>query len=103
MISALVTYRVQPQFVKENKLNIKKFMEDFKKLDNTKFTYDIFLRDDGVTFVHMSSYSNKQMQQKILMTPSFLSFQQKRDKSGLNNSHNVSLLEFVGSTKSLTF
>lgn len=103
MINASVTYRVSPEFVEENKQNIDRFLNDFEKLDKTKFTYDVFLKDDGMTFVHMSSYADKEMQQKILNVPSFLDFQEKRDQSGLNNSHSVSLLKFVGSTKSPDF
>lgn len=99
MINALVTYTVKPEFVEENKINISKFIKDFQKLDNTQFIYNVFLKIDGVTFVHISSYQNEKMQQQILNVPSFLEFQEKRDQSGLNGSHGVSIMDFVDASK----
>jgi hypothetical protein len=32
MINVLVSYTVKPEYVEENKTNIKKFLEDFKQL-----------------------------------------------------------------------
>lgn len=99
MINALVTYTVKPEFVKENKSNINKFIKDFQKLDHSRFVYNVFLKDDGVTFVHISSYLDEKMQQHLLNVPSFLEFQTKRDQSGLNDSHTVSIMEFVAASK----
>lgn len=99
MISVTVSYTVQPQFVEENKKNIEKFLDDFKELDGSKFTYSIFLKDDGVTFVHSSHYSDADIQQQVLNVPSFLEFQKRRDASGLNGSHKVEVLSPIGSSK----
>lgn len=101
MINVIVTYQVKPEFVEENKSNINSFLDDFKKLDNSKFIYSVFLKDDGVTFVHTSNYSDENIQKEVLNVPSFLEFQKKRDESGLNNSHKVQILKFIGSSKSL--
>lgn len=35
MINVLVSYTVKPEYVEENKTNIKKFLEDFKQLDQS--------------------------------------------------------------------
>jgi len=99
MINALVTYTVKPEFVAENKSNISKFIKDFKKLDHSRFVYNVYLKDDGVTFVHISSYLDEKMQQQLLNVPSFLEFQAKRDQSGLNGSHIVSIIDFVAASK----
>lgn len=101
MIHVTVSYRVKPAYVEENKLNIKKFLKDFQALDNSKFIYSVFLKDDGVTFVHSSNYSDEAIQSKLLNVPSFLDFQKKRDASGLDNSHEVAVLKLVGSSKEL--
>lgn len=98
MINVIVSYRVNPGFVEENKVNIARFLEDFQKLDKNRFSYNVLLKEDGVTFVHISSYADEAMQQAILNTPSFLEFQKKRDESGLNNSHQVEVLQLVGAS-----
>lgn len=101
MINVIVTYQVKPEFVAENKSNIKKFLKEFESLDNSKFNYSAFLDNDGLTFVHISNYENENIQNQVLNVPSFLEFQKRRDQSGLNNSHKVQLLEYVGSTTNI--
>jgi len=98
MISVKVTYTVKPDFVEQNKANIKTFLEDFKKLNPSDFKYEVFLCDDGITFLHLSSYNNEAIQNHILNVPSFKNFQKERDESGLNNSHKFELLEPIGSS-----
>lgn len=101
MITALVSYTIKPEFIEENRANIRKFMKDFQQLDPDTFVYNVFVKEDGVSFVHMSSYKDQIIQQQILNTPSFLEFQQKRDASGLEGSHGVSLLDFVDSSQKI--
>lgn len=98
MIHVIVSYTVNPEFVTENKKNISVFLNDFKQLDQSRFNYAVFLNDDGITFTHVSNYKDEQIQNEVLNTPSFLNFQKMRDDSGLNNSHKVQVLEYVGST-----
>ncbi|MFY0481960.1 hypothetical protein ACI6PS_05085 [Flavobacterium sp. PLA-1-15] len=99
MISVKVTYTVKPEFVAQNKANIKIFLEDFNKLNASDFEYDVFLCQDGITFLHLSSYKNEEIQNQILNVPSFKNFQKERDESGLNNSHTLEMLEHIGSSK----
>ncbi len=101
MINVIVTYRVNPQFVSENKANINKFLEDFDKLDNSKFSYSVFFNKSENTFIHISNYADEEIQHELLNVPSFLKFQQKRDESGLDGSHKVQILEHIGSTKQI--
>ncbi len=101
MINVIVTYKVKPEFVEENKQNIHNFLKDFEEMDATKFTYTVYVKDDGLTFVHSSNYSDEKIQQEVLNVPSFLEFQKKRDESGLNNSHQVEILEYVGSSNKI--
>lgn len=98
MINVIVTYTVKSSYVEENKLNIQTFLDDFNNMKDNKFSYTVLLKDDGVTFVHISQYENETVQQQILNVPSFLEFQRKRDESGLNNSHKVDVLQFIGSS-----
>lgn len=96
MINVIVTYTVKPEFVSENKKNIQKFLNDFKTLDQTKFEYRAFVKEDGVTFVHFSNYENEEIQNIVLNVSSFKEFQRLRDESGLNDSHKVEILQSVG-------
>jgi hypothetical protein len=66
MINVLVSYTVKPEYVEENKTNIKKFLEDFKQLDQSKFEYKVYLKEDGITFLHYSNYENEEVQHEVL-------------------------------------
>lgn len=98
MISVKVSYTVKPMFVEQNKKNINVFLADFKKISDANFFYNVFLEEDGVTFLHVSMYENEAVQQRILNEPSFLKFQFERDESGLDNSHQVKTLTLLGSS-----
>lgn len=95
MINVMVSYTVKPEFVPANKANIQKFLEDFKNLDQSTFEYKVFLKEDGVTFLHYSNYINEDVQHEVLNVPSFKEFQRIRDESGLNGSHKVEFLQSI--------
>lgn len=97
MISVIVTYQVKPEFAEQNKVNIQCFLNDFEQLDATKFKYSVFVKEDGVSFVHYSQYADEMMQNELLNVPSFKAFQEMRDASGLNGSHHVEVLQSLGS------
>jgi|SRR5690606_34887816 len=97
MINVIVTYQIKPDFLNENKLNIEKFLKDLETLDTTKFNYSVFYNNDERTFTHISNYTDEKIQYEVLHVPSFIEFQKKRDESGLNDSHKVQVLEYVGS------
>ncbi|MFP3834767.1 hypothetical protein [Chryseobacterium sp. SIMBA_028] len=93
MINVIVSYTVNPEFVPANKANVQKFLDDFKNLDQSTFEYKVYLKEDGVTFVHYSNYRNEEVQHEVLNVPSFKEFQRLRDESGLNGSHKVEILQ----------
>ncbi|SEP55188.1 hypothetical protein [Flavobacterium urocaniciphilum] len=101
MINVIVSYKVKPEFVAENKLNIENFLSSFKEMDTSKFNYSVFVDNDGVTFTHVSNYQDENIQKEVLNNLIFLEFQKKRDESGLNNSHKVQILEYIGSTNNI--
>lgn len=98
MIVVKVTYTVNNEYVTTNKEMIQKFLTDFKKLDNTQFLYSILQTEDGKTFIHTSQYKNKDIQQELLNTPSFLLFQKQRDKN-LVSEPKIEFLNYVGASK----
>jgi hypothetical protein len=95
MINVLVTYTVNSEFVPVNKAHIQKFLDDFKNLDQSTFEYKVYVKEDGVTFVHYSNYINEEIQREVLNVPSFKEFQKLRDESGLNGSHKVEFLQSI--------
>lgn len=95
MINVIVSYTVNPEFVSENKANIQKFLNDFKNLNPSTFEYKVYVKEDGVTFVHYSNYINEEVQHEVLNVPSFKEFQKLRDESGLNGSHKVEILHSI--------
>ncbi|WP_348798695.1 hypothetical protein [Flavobacterium adhaerens] len=101
MINVIVTYQVNKEFVEQNKKNIQLFLNDFKKLPTENFQYNIFLKEDGITFVHQSTYKDEATQASLLNTPSFKEFQKQRDESGLNNSHKLDILTYIGSVNKI--
>ncbi len=100
MISVKVSYTVKPEFAAQNKQNINTFLTDFKQLKQLKFLYNVYLQDDGLTFLHMSMYENEEVQQTILSTPSFLQFQKERDESGLTIAPKIEFISLIGSSLS---
>ncbi len=74
MINVIVSYTVKPEFVSANKANIEKFLNDFKNLDQSTFEYKVFVKEDGVTFLHYSNYANEEVQHEILNVPSLRNF-----------------------------
>lgn len=98
MIVVKVTYTVNDAYVSTNKELIQKFLTDFKKLDNSQFLYTILQSQDGKTFVHTSQYKNKEIQHKLLNTPSFLYFQEQRDKN-LALEPKIEFLNYIGASK----
>lgn len=96
MITVKVTYTVKPGFTAQNRQNIEVFLNDFKKLDTKQFSYNVYTKGNGNTFVHLSVYNSKEAQNELLNGESFKLFQQKRDESGLEGEPAIEVLEWVG-------
>ena len=101
MIAVQVTYKVKADFVEENKSNISVFLADFKEMLESRFLYHVYVKEDGLTFVHVSMYENEDVQQKVLNTLSFIAFQKSRDESGLVAEPVVEKMRHLGSSLSL--
>lgn len=95
MIIVKVTYTVKPEFVQQNQENINLFMTDFKKMKDILFRYNVYLLEDGKTFLHLAYFQNEDVQKRVLAVPSFKLFQQKRDESGIDNSHKVEMMKLI--------
>lgn len=76
---------------------IKSFLNNFRKLDGTQFLYTILQGGESNTFVHISQYKNREIQDHLLKVPSFLHFQEQRDKN-LAVEPKIELMNFIGSS-----
>jgi uncharacterized membrane-anchored protein YitT (DUF2179 family) len=85
--------------VAQNKANIQLFLIDFKSLNRKDFIYSIYIESNGNTFVHLTQYTNVEVQQLLLNVPSFLEFQQQRDISGLVSEPEIEFLELFDSSE----
>jgi len=97
MIIVKVTYTVQPEFVATNCLNVEKFIDDVRRLNNPAIRYYSFLGPDGKTFTHLALYDNEEAQKQFLDLPSFRSFQQQRNASSLEKPESIEVMELVAS------
>lgn len=100
MISVLVTYKIKGEFVEQNKTNIAKFIKDFENLESSEFQYNVFTKQDGLTFVHNSLYKNELIQKELLNVPSFLEFQKQRDEIGLDGKPEIEIVVLIESSDS---
>lgn len=100
MITVKVTYKVNDAYVSINLERIQNFLADFKRLDHTQFVYTVFQGKDTNTFIHMSQYKNKEIQETLLNTPSFLYFQEQRDKN-LATEPVIEVLNHIGCSKDI--
>lgn len=96
MIVVKVTYAVNEAYISTNKEMIAKFLRDFEKLDNMKFRYTILQPEDPKTFIHLSQYKDKAIQEELLATVSFQKFQEERDKN-LVSKPEIEFLNYIGS------
>ncbi|MEC3880011.1 hypothetical protein [Parapedobacter sp. 10938] len=93
-----VTYTVQPSFAAKNLVNVNTFIHDIKALNNPSIRYISYLGADGKTFTHIATFANEEAQQQFLALPSFKSFQQQRDGSGLETPENLQFLELAAAS-----
>lgn len=101
MITVQVTYKVKADFVEANRNNIAVFLADFKEMQTSRFLYHIYVKEDGLTFVHLSMYESEEIQQQVLNTASFIAFQKQRDENGLIEAPVIESLKHLGSSLSL--
>lgn len=101
MIVVKVTYTVKAAFAAKNAKNIQAFITDFKQQNTEEFQYNVYVGEDKKTFTHLSHYKNKDIQEVLLNVPSFLSFQQQRDESGLEKSPVIEMLDLLTASQDI--
>ena len=98
MKAVKVQYTVKPEYVEQNKTNIKKVMDALKKNPIEGMQYSSFTLEDGQTFVHINMAKDGATMSKLSDLPEFIEF-----RSGLKASEPLSPpkssdLNLVGAT-----
>ena len=96
-----VTYTVNPEFLATNQENVRKFVKDIEALNNPAIRYISYLASDNKTFIHIGAFDNDEAQTQFLALPSFKSFQQQRNASGLEAPENLEMLNVVAASYDL--
>ena len=93
-----VTYTTKTEYADQNQNNIKAVMADLQKLNYPGINYNACLGADGKTFIHNTFYKSDEDQQRLMVLPSFIHFQEQLKASGPEIPPNQELLNLVGSS-----
>lgn len=90
-----VEYTVQPEYVEQNKANIRKVMDEVKAMNVAGFKYWSQLAEDGVTFMHMA-ISEEGVESPLNGMESFNAFRTALKGSGPVNPPKATNFDMVG-------
>lgn len=93
-----VTYTAKPEYVEQNKANIRQVMNDLKKINNPDIRYDALIGEDGQSFTHFTFFKSDEAQQVLNNLESFKYFGSQLKANGLDNPPKVENLTLVGSS-----
>ena len=82
MNAVKVQYTVKPEFVEQNKANIRKVMDAIRANPIPGMQYSSFILDDGQTFVHINMAVNQETLDKIGEVGEFGEFRTALQASG---------------------
>ncbi len=74
MDAVKVKYKIKKEFVEKNKENIAAVIQEIKSLGDTGVMYSVYVKDDGLTFVHFAMRRDEVAAQVIPRLASFQKF-----------------------------
>ncbi len=98
MQTVKVEYTVQESYTATNKENINQVMKDLRALNNPGILYASYVKEDGVSFVHLASYPDQKTADIIPNLESFKKFQTELKASGLVTPPTPEALNLVASS-----
>lgn len=98
MKTVQVTYTVQESYADQNKMNITQVMNDLRATGRDGIHYSSYVKEDGVTFVHVAHFATEEDNKVLNDLDSFKHFQQELKASGLVNPPAAQTLEMIGSS-----
>ena len=96
MKAVKVQYTVKPEYVEQNKVNIRKVMETLRANPIEGMQYASFTLDDGQTFVHINMANDQETLDKLQEVEVFNEFRIALKASGPlspPNSENLNLVD----------
>ena len=96
MKAVQVVYTVQPEYVEQNKANIRKVMETLHSNPIQGMYYASFTLDDGVTFVHINMARDQETMDKLQEVEAFTEFRMALKASGPVSPPKSESLNLVG-------
>ncbi|WP_423148692.1 hypothetical protein [Rubrolithibacter danxiaensis] len=93
-----VTYTVKQEFAAKNRENVRAFLAEVESIADPEMRYFVLLAKDGKTFSHISIYNSDESQRQFLDLPSFKSFQEQRDESGLEKEPVIEAFTLIDSS-----
>lgn len=90
-----VQYTVKPEYVDQNKANIKKVMDKLKENPIEGMQYSSFTLEDSQTFVHINMAKDGETMSKLNDLQEFNDFRKALKESGLIKAPESTTLELV--------
>ena len=97
MKAVKVEYTVKPDFVEQNKKNIRRVMDAIRKNPVEGMQYASFILDDGQTFVHINMARDDETMGKLSSLEEFSEFRKALKASDPVSPPTPSKLNLVGS------
>ena len=96
MKAVKVTYTVKPEYVEQNKANIKKVMDALRTRQIEGMQYSSFTTGEGNTFVHLNMAKDQESLSQLNDLPEFSEFRMALKASGPLSPPSSEDLELVG-------
>jgi hypothetical protein len=74
MASLNVQYTVRAEYAAQNKVNIRRVINELRALGRTDITYSVFVADDGKTFIHWPFFASAEAEKLFSQLPAFQTF-----------------------------
>ena len=94
-----VQYTTSKEFSPINQENIKRVVNELKKLNHLGIKYSTYLQPDGKTFMHFDQFENEEAHQVLQSLESFKKFAEELWASKLEVEPKLELPSLVASTE----
>ena len=101
MIIRIAQYTVKAEYAAQNQEHIRRFMEQLRALHRTDLKYNVFVGDDGKTFIHLRFCANEEALRVFDTLEAFQAFQSALAESHPEVPPTVTNLTLAGSSYDL--
>lgn len=101
MYSIIISYTVPEAFAETNKKNIAAFLKEFGEYGASKFKYQVLVREDGVSFMHIASFQDEKTWEEMVVLPTYAAFTEQRDANMEDDDVTTDTMNTVGQAGTL--